>query len=180
METKVHTPTSHPEAAAERGTDRDSEQAHDDRDESRMERLDRNTVELLNELRVASTGIQVLLAFLLVIPFNARFTRLTSFERGLYMGTLICIAIAAVLLIGPSIHHRLLFRQREKAYLVDTGSRLMVLSSIFLAIGLIGIMLLISELVVGGAGAIAIGVCAAVVVAGIWFGLPLNRRRRLG
>jgi hypothetical protein len=87
----------------------------DDRDESAMERLDRNTVELLNELRVASTGIQVLLAFLLVIPFNARFVRLTSFERGLYLVTLICIATAAVLLIGPSIHHRILFRRREKA-----------------------------------------------------------------
>jgi uncharacterized protein DUF6328 len=180
METNTHASTSHPDAAVERGTDPDSASPRDDRDESRMERLDRNTVELLNELRVASTGIQVLLAFLLVIPFNARFTRLTSFERGLYMGTLICIAIAAVLLIGPSIHHRLLFRQREKPYLVDTGSRLMILASIFLAIGLIGIMLLISEVVIGGAGAIAIGVCAAVVVAGIWFVLPLNRRRHLG
>ena len=90
----------------------------DQRDETPLERLHRNTIELLNELRVARTGIQVLFAFLLVVPFDSRFGRLSSFERYEYFVTLLCVAIAATLLIAPSIHHRLLFRHGQKSYLV--------------------------------------------------------------
>jgi Family of unknown function (DUF6328) len=80
------------------------EQAQDDgRDESQPERLDRNQIELLNELRVAGTGIQVLLAFLLVAPFDSRFERLSSFERYDYFVSLLCIAVAAALLIAPAL-----------------------------------------------------------------------------
>lgn len=150
-----------------------------ERDETQLQRLDRNTVELLNELRVAGTGIQVLFAFLLILPFNARFTKLTGFERGVYMVTLVCIAIAAVLLIAPSIHHRLLFRLGQKEFLVDTGNRLLILASIFMAIGLTGAVLLVSEFVLGGAASIVMGICAAALILGLWFALPLNRRRQL-
>ena len=87
-----------------------TETRNDGRAESPNERLDRNQIELLNELRVAGTAIQVLLAFLLVVPFDSRFERLSSFERYDYFATLLCIAVAAVLLIALSIHHRLLFR----------------------------------------------------------------------
>jgi hypothetical protein len=150
-----------------------------ERDESPLERLDRNTGELLQGLRVAGTGIQVVFAFLLILPFNARFTRLTGFERGLYMLTLICIEIAAVLLIAPSIHHRLVFRRGQKQFLVDTANRLMILASLFMSVGLTGAMLLVSEFVIGGAGAIVIAVCSGLTIFGLWFALPLNRCRRL-
>src|SRR5262249_18261738 len=99
-----------------------------DRHESELERLDRNTIELLNELRVASTGIQVLFAFLLVVPFNTGFSKLTSFDRYCYFVTLLCLAAAATLLIAPSMHHRLLFRQKEKDYLVRVGTRLAIVA----------------------------------------------------
>jgi uncharacterized protein DUF6328 len=151
-----------------------------ERDESPLERLDRNTGELVQGLRVAGTGIQVLFAFLLILPFNARFTRLNSFERGVYMVTLICIAIATVLLIAPSIHHRLLFRRGQKKFLVDTGNRLMILASLFMSVGLTGAVLLISEFVIGGAAALVIAICGAVMIICLWFAVPLNRRRQLG
>jgi hypothetical protein len=147
-----------------------------ERDESPLERWDRNTVELLNGLRVAGTGIQVLLGFLLIVPFNNRFSRLSGFERGLYLGTLVCIAVAAILLIAPSIHHRLLFRQGEKAYLVRTATRLMIVASLFMGVGLTGIMLLIADVVVGIGGAIAIAAVVGALVGAMWFVLPLARR----
>jgi hypothetical protein len=150
----------------------------DGRDESRLEQLDRNTIELLNELRVAGTGIQVLLAFLLVAPFDSRFGRLTSFERGDYFVTLVCIATAAALLIAPSIHHRILFRQQQKPYLLRIGNRAMIVAMVFLAAGLTGILVLISEMMFGGVAAMAAGVLAGVGIGGVWFAIPLSRRRR--
>ena len=150
-----------------------------ERDESPLERLDRNTGELLQGLRVAGTGIQVVFAFLLILPFNARFSKLNGFERGVYMVTLVSIAIATVLMIAPSIHHRLLFRRGQKQFLVATGNRLMILASVFMAVGLTGAVLLISEFVLGGAAAIVIAVCGAAMILSMWFAVPLNRRRQL-
>jgi membrane protein implicated in regulation of membrane protease activity len=150
-----------------------------ERDESELERLDRNTVELLNELRVASTGIQVLFAFLLVVPFNTGFSKLTSFDRYCYFVTLLCIAVAAALLIAPSIHHRLLFRQKEKDYVVRVGTRLAIISGVFLTAGLTGILVLIADVVFSGATAAVVGGFAAVTVATLWFGMPLRHRRRV-
>lgn len=149
----------------------------DGRDESRAERLDRNTIELINELRVAGTGIQVLFAFLLIVPFNNRFTRLSTFERGLYFFALLCIAAAAVLLIAPSIHHRLLFRLRQRAYLVRMGNNMLIAGSGFLAVGLTAILVLISHVIFGAVAAVIVGVLAACVVGGLWFALPVARRR---
>ncbi len=151
----------------------------DDRDESSSERLDRNTVELLNELRVAAVGIQVLFAFLLIVPFNVGFRRATAFDRYDYFVTLLCIAIAACLLIAPSIHHRLLFRRHQKAYLVELGTRLTIVALIFLSAGLTGILILISNFLFGSTTAIVVGIGAAVTVSTVWFGIPLCRRRRL-
>jgi O-antigen/teichoic acid export membrane protein len=151
--------------------------ADDGRDETRPERLDRNTMELLNELRVAGTGIQVLLAFLLVAPFDSRFSRLTAFERYDYFVTLVCIALSAVLLIAPSIHHRILFRQRQKAYLLRVGNQALIVSMVFLALGLTGILILISDLMFGATAAAVCGAVAALALGGLWFALPVRRRR---
>lgn len=158
------------EGAAEEG-------AEDGREETPLERLDRNTIELLNELRVAGTGIQVLLAFLLVAPFDSRFSRLTAFERDVYFVTLLCIALAAVLLIAPSIHHRILFRQGEKAYLLGLANRVMVTAMAVLGVGLTGIVVLISDMVFGGLAAVLAGGGAGILIAGMWFAVPLRRRR---
>ncbi|MGN6170232.1 MAG: DUF6328 family protein [Solirubrobacteraceae bacterium] len=140
------------------------------------ERLDRNVTDLLNELRVAGTGIQVMFAFLLVVPFNAGWKEASTFDKGVYFTALLCIAVAAVLLIAPSIHHRLLFRQRERAYLVRAGTRLAIVAAAFLAVGLTGILVLISNFVFGTIAAVAVGTAAALVVTSVWFALPLRRR----
>lgn len=151
--------------------------ANDGRDETQLEQLDRNTIELLNELRVAGTGIQVLLAFLLVAPFDSRFARLSGFERGDYFVTLVCIALAAVLLIAPSIHHRVLFRQHQKPYLLRIGNQAMIAAMVFLGLGLTGITTLITDIMFGGTAAALTGAATAVIISGLWFALPWERRR---
>lgn len=148
------------------------------RDETQAEQLDRNTIELLNELRVAGTGIQVMFAFLLVVPFNTGWRHVSSFGRSTYLVTLLCVALAAVLLMAPSIHHRILFRHREKRYLVETASRLAIAAMIFLAAGFAGILVLISDVVVGGAAPWIVGLAAAIGIAALWFAWPLSRIER--
>jgi hypothetical protein len=157
----------------------DDSPAGDGRDESELERLDRNTVELLNELRVAAVGIQVLFAFLLIVPFNNGWRKVTSFDRYDYFVTLLCIAVAAALLIAPSIHHRLLFRLGQKEYLVRAGTRMTIVAGAFLTVGLTGILVLISHVVFSAAAAAVVGACSLIVLSGIWFALPLARRRHV-
>jgi O-antigen/teichoic acid export membrane protein len=163
---------------AQSATD-DETYADDDRHESEMERLDRNTTELLNELRVAAVGIQVLFAFLLIVPFNTGWKKVNSFDRYDYFVTLLCIATSATLLVAPSIHHRLLFRRRQKAYLVRMGTRLTIVAMVFLTIGFTGILVLLSDIVFSGVTAAVVGVCTGVLVSTVWFGIPLARRRKL-
>jgi hypothetical protein len=145
-------------------------------DEPGSERLGRNISDLLNELRVAGTGIQVMFAFLLIVPFNTGWKKASAFDRWDYFITLLCIATAAVLLIAPSVHHRLLFRQRERPYLLRVGTRLAIVASGFLAVGLTGILVLVSNFVFGTVAAVSVGIAAAVVVTSVWFALPLGRR----
>jgi uncharacterized protein DUF6328 len=153
-----------------------SEEAERDRDESPPERLDRNTVELLNELRIAGTGIQVLFAFLLILPFNRGWTRTDSFQRTVYFITLLVVALAAFLLMAPPIHHRLLFRHGEKPFLIRTGNYMAIAGMICLGIGFVGILVLIADYVVGGAAPVIVGVLAAAIIVVLWFMVPLVRR----
>jgi hypothetical protein len=148
------------------------------RDELPLERLDRNSADLMAQLRVAGTGIQVLLAFLLVVPFNARWSKVTAFDRYVYFVTLLCIAAAAVLLIAPSVHHRILFSHGEKRYLVMMGNRLAIIAMVLLTVGLTGIMLLISNVLFGGVTAAIVAAVTLLGVATLWFGLPLRHDGR--
>jgi hypothetical protein len=150
----------------------------DGREETELERLDRNTVELLNELRVAATGVQVMLAFLLVVPFNARWSRLTAFDRVDYFVTLLCVSAAAVLLIAPSMQHRLLFQRGEKPYLVQMGNRSAIAGGAFLAAGLVGALILLSNVLFGTVAAALVGGVSSVGVSTLWFWVPLRRRLR--
>ena len=150
----------------------------DRREESPHERLDRNTTDLLGELRIAATGIQVLFAFLLIVPFNTGFSHVTSFDRHLYFATLICVATAAALLIAPTIHHRLLFRRGQKAYVLRVGTRFTIAAMAFLGVGLTGILTLIAHVIFGDAAATVTGASAAAVLTIVWFVLPLRRGRQ--
>ena len=161
-------------------TDSARQSPEDQRNETPIERLDRNTIELLNELRVAGTGIQIMFAFLLVAPFNAAFKHISQFARVDYFITLVCVAVAAVLLMAPSIHHRILFRRGQKPYLIWMANRLAIVAMVFLTVGFTGIMVLLSDVVLGGPAPVILGPVSAAVISGLWFVLPLIKRARGG
>jgi hypothetical protein len=157
--------------------DRSNEQERDqERHESPLERLDRNTIELLNELRVAGTGVQVMFAFLLIVPFDNRFRSLSAFEHSIYFVTLLLVATATILLLAPPVNHRILFRHGEKRYLVATANRFAIAGMVFIGLGFTGILVLLSDVVVGGIAPIVVGILAAGFIGGLWFVLPLVRR----
>jgi hypothetical protein len=155
-----------------------SQEAEDQRHETPTERLDRNTLELLNELRIAGTGIQVMFAFLLIVPFNTGWRKVDSFERTEYFVTLLVVALAAFLLMAPPIHHRLLFRHGEKRFLIRVGNYMAIAGMACLGLGFVGIVVLISDVVVGGAAPVIVGVLAALVIVSLWFALPIEHRDR--
>src|SRR3954452_19809745 len=151
----------------------------DGRSETALERCDRNLVELLQEVRVAQTGVQILFAFLLTVPFTARFERLTSFQETLYFATLLAAGAAALLLIAPTSYHRILFRLGDKEHLVRAANRLTIVGLAFVAIAIVGVVLLISDLLFPGAvTVIATGAAAGLCVTS-WYLVPLRRRTRL-
>jgi Family of unknown function (DUF6328) len=164
----------------ENGTSRDKDHGRDSgRDETEEERLDRNLSELLQELRVALPGVQVLFAFLLAVPFQQGFEKITSFQKDVYFGTLICTAIAAVMLISPSAYHRVTFRYQQKRRLVFYANRFSIVGLIFLALAMTGAIMLITDVLFGSTATVVVSSLAALSFAYFWFVLPLQRRLRL-
>lgn len=149
------------------------------RDETEAQRLDRNLGELLGELRVALPGVQVLFAFLLVVPFNQGFDKLTRGQERLYLATLLFAALATALLIAPTAHHRLTFRLQDKRYLVKAGNRFAIAGLASLAVAMTLAILLVCDTVFGHATAAVSGGAIAIVFGVLWGVLPLRRRRRL-
>ena len=165
--------------AGERGEGRGRIPRGSPRDETLEQRADRNLSELLQELRVALPGVQVLFAFLLTVPFSSGFSRLDSFQRNLYFAVLCCAALATVLLIAPSAAHRILFRRQEKEFLVVIANRLMMVGLGVLAIAMSGVMLLISDLLFSRVAAVVVSVITGIAFAGFWYVAPLVRRYHL-
>lgn len=146
-------------------------------DEDRHEKLNRELLELLNELRVAIPGVQVLFAFLLVVPFSQGFTSVSTPQRYVYFATMLCTAVAAVLLIAPSAHHRLLWRQDQREERLEMGNRLAVGGLGFLALAMLGAIFLISTFVFGGVTAAVATLGIGLLFVWFWFGQPLRRLR---
>src|SRR3954465_15223789 len=144
--------------------------------ESEAQRLDRNYGELLQELRVAQTGVQILFAFLLTIPFQQRFAKIDDFQQGVYLTTLISAAMSAVLLVAPVAVHRVLFRLNLKDELVVFTARLAAGGLVFLVLAMLGALLLIVDFVVGGVAAAIVTSAFAVVALSIWYLLPVRLR----
>ena len=153
------------------------EEEPDPRDESEAERDDRNLAELLQELRVAGLGVQVLFGFLLSLPFTNRFTRLSSGERGLYLATLVLAAVATALLLGPVAYHRLVFRQRQKEQLVRATNVMAIAGLATVGLAISAAVLLVTGFVASGLPAIAITVFVTLLFGLLWFAFPLARRR---
>ena len=147
-------------------------------DESEAERLDRNYGELLQELRVAQTGVQILFAFLLGIAFQNRFTQIASYQRGIYLATLVSAALAAIMLIAPTAVHRMLFRRHQKNELVDLTARLATAGLVFLAIAILSAVLFVVSVVVNLTVAIVFTAILALALVSAWYVLPSGVRRR--
>jgi hypothetical protein len=147
------------------------------RDETDTERLDRNLIELLQEVRVVQTGVQVLFAFLLTVPFSARFDEITGFQRGAYFTALVGATAASVLLIAPTALHRILFRMGQKEYMVDMSNRLALGGLASTAVAMVAVMLLVADLMFGMGVGIAIALLTALAFAAFWYAIPARRRR---
>jgi Family of unknown function (DUF6328) len=148
-----------------------------DRDETEAERLDRNWSSLLQELRVAQTGVQLLTGFLLILPFQPRFADLDTVMRTAYLITVACSIGATVLLVAPVSMHRLLFRRHRLRTLVATSHSYAIVGTVLLGIALSGVAIIIFDAVVGRTGAwIACG-CTLVALAAFWYFVPLRDRR---
>jgi hypothetical protein len=146
------------------------------REETEGERLDRNLGELLQELRVALPGVQVLFAFLLAVPFQQNFTKITEFQKDVYFATLLLTALSAALLIAPSAYHRLTFRMQQKDHLLFLANRFAIAGLAALALAMTLAIVLITDVLFSTEATIVAGVLATAVFALFWFALPLKRR----
>ena len=160
--------------SADEGTIRHVEEGPDDRSREERKR-DRQMIELLNELRVALPGVQILFAFLLTVPFSVRFGDLTLFQRDVYYVTLIGTVLSTACFIAPTAAHRMRFHQSERAWIVESAHQLTVAGLIFLTIALGGAVLLVTDIMFDGARVwIYTGLVWAIIVT-LWFVRPLAR-----
>jgi hypothetical protein len=142
--------------------------------ETAQERLNRNLNELLQELRVSQTGVQILFAFLLAIPFSQRFKEVTSFQRDVYYAAVLLSGMAAVFFIGPVSFHRILFRRQQKTRLILTANWMAIAGLACLAVAMTAVVLFITDFLFSStAAAIAVaGFGGAIIV--LWYALPLT------
>ncbi len=148
------------------------------REESEGERLDRNLAELLQELRVALPGVQVLFAFLLAVPFQNGFKEITAFQEKVYFVTLLFTAVSAALLISPTAYHRMTFRRQQKKHLVFIANRFAIAGTAALALAMTGAIMLITDVLFGTGATIVFSGAALAMFVVLWGLLPLRRRLR--
>jgi VIT1/CCC1 family predicted Fe2+/Mn2+ transporter len=144
--------------------------------EDSAERADRELLELLNELRVALPGVQVLFAFLLTVPFQQAFHEVSAFQRNVYQAALLASALSIVLLIAPAAQHRLLFGKRDLGRLLGRFNRYAIAGLICLGAALTGAILLVTSFLFGTLRAVVTTVVAVVLILAFWVVIPLNGR----
>ncbi|MFI1676061.1 DUF6328 family protein [Streptomyces sp. NPDC020607] len=149
------------------------------RNETPLERADRNFAELLQELRVTQTGVQILFAFLLTLAFSPRFSSLDAVQRGTYVTTLLLAVLAAALFTAPAALHRSLFQQRAKPLIVRVSSRLAAVGLGVLVLTLAGSVLLVVDVTSGRTEGVLAGAWTLLVCVGLWGVLPRLARRPL-
>jgi hypothetical protein len=145
-------------------------------DEAEDTRVNRELIELLNELRVALPGVQVLFAFLLVVPFSQGFSKVTTVQRAVYFGAFICTTVATALLIAPTSYHRIHFRRHDKERMLLTSNKLAIAGLCFLALAIGAVVYLISDVLYNVAVATLVTAVAVGWLAWLWYVLPLMRR----
>lgn len=141
-------------------------------DETDLQRLARNFNELLQELRVAQAGVQILFAFLLAVAFTEDYAERSTYIRMLHLVTVLLATISSALLIAPAVWHRVLFRQGRREYILTRANQFALTGMAFLAAAMTGTVLLIAEVAIGGWVAIVIAALAAVMFTVLWFVMP--------
>jgi hypothetical protein len=138
--------------------------------------LDRELGELLQELRVMLPGVQVLLAFLLTVPFTQRFTTLSTEERALYFAAVVTTGVAIVLMMAPGIQHRIRFREHDKEALLQDSNRLVLVATVAVGCSLGLVVLLLAEYLYGWAAGALVTAFLLVIVVALWYVSPMRRR----
>jgi amino acid transporter len=147
-------------------------------DEQPEERQNRELIELLNELRVALPGVQVLFAFLLTVPFSNRFLALTGTQRAIYFATFVGTTISTGLFMAPTAYHRIRFRQGDKERMLRTSNRFAIVGIAILALSVTSAVVLTTDLMFGLGTATVVGLGVLLFLVWVWFAIPLARRIR--
>jgi hypothetical protein len=150
------------------------------RSEDEHERRDRQMMELLQELRIALPGVQILFGFLLTVPFAQGFQRATDFQRTVYFTALLLTAISTACLIAPSAAHRLRFHKGDRSWVIETASRLAITGLGFLALAITTAVLLVTDYLFDGAMVVVWPALVGLVFLGLWFARPLMRSESSG
>jgi hypothetical protein len=148
----------------------------DPRNETEPQRDDRNMMELLNELRVAALGVQVLFGFLLSLPFTKRFVMLSPVQRDIFIADLLLCVLATATLLAPVAYHRVVFRQNLKESVVKNTSAMAVAGLVCVGLALTAAVVLVVSFVISGASAIIIGILVVCLFVVLWFVIPLAKR----
>jgi len=148
--------------------------------EDRKARINRELIELLNELRVVLPGAQVLFAFLLTLPFSQVFATLTRVQRDAFVWSFLCTGAAMMLLMAPSAHHRLRFREQDKERMLFWFNRLVIAGTVFLAMAIAGVVFLVIDVIYGSTVAAVASAIAAAWLFLFWYAIPLWYQRGLG
>jgi hypothetical protein len=148
--------------------------------ESPKERHDRELIELLNELRIALPGVQVLFAFLLAVPFAQGWKNVTDFQRDVFFIAFLATAVSSALLIAPSSYHRMRWRVEDKGRIVRTSNRLTIAGLFALLVAIAAVVLLVTDYIFEKTSAVATTAAVVVVFVALWYGLPLYSRLRRG
>jgi hypothetical protein len=156
--------------------ERELDRAEERTGEDPQERTARELIELLNELRVILPGVQVLFAFLLMVPFTQRFPDLDDLETGVFFMTLLCTAVATALLIAPSAHHRILWRRGVREQRLELGNILTIAGLIFLLPAIVGVVFVITDFIFGLTAAVVVTGLLALFFVMLWFVFPLRYR----
>lgn len=161
-------------------SDGGSETAGPQPGESPKERVDRELIELLNGLRVILPGVQVLLAFLLTVPFSSGFPKASDFERGVYFVTVLLTVAAIAALTMPAAYHRIRFREGDKERMLITSNGFAIGGLVLLALAMASVVFLIADVLFGSGVATIVAVVVVGILGGAWFAVPLSRKTRDG
>ena len=147
-------------------------------DEDKGGRLDRELIELLNELRVALPGVQVIFAFLLTVPFTNQFQRVNDLQKNTFLVALVCTALGSAFLMAPSAYHRVRFREHDKERMLRTSNRLALTGTVFLAVAMTASVFFVTDFLFRMPLPALLAAAVAGATAWFWYGLPLLRKLR--